>query len=61
MPKVKVIKKERTSPCGRCHKTIGGIAGKRKGCCSCGGTGKYKDHHYIMIVGNLALDMDFIK
>jgi len=60
-PKVKVIKQERTSPCGKCHKTIGGIAGKRKGCTSCGGTGKYKDSHYIMIAEKYAYDMDTIK
>ncbi len=60
-PKVEVIKKEIASVCGKCNKTVNGIAGKRKGCTSCDSTGKYKDYHYIMIVGKYAYDMDSLK
>jgi len=58
---IKVIKKIRKMVCGRCNKTLNGITAKRKGCCSCGGQGKYDDYHYIMTVGKYAYDMDTIK
>ena len=61
MTKVEVIKKIRNQMCGRCHKTINGKTSKRKGCCSCNGTGNIKDYHYIMIVGKYAYDMDTLK
>ena len=56
-PKVEVIKKILTAPCGCCFK------GEEpdKNCTSCKGKGIYKDYHYIMIVGNTAYDMDTIK
>jgi hypothetical protein len=61
MKKLKVIKTITNHPCGICSKTIGGTAVKREGCISCKGTGKYKDYHYIMIVGNIAIDGDTLK
>jgi DnaJ-class molecular chaperone len=60
-PKVTIIKKTRTSSCGRCHTTVNGIKCKREGCTSCNGTGRYPDYHYMLIVGNIAMDMDTIK
>lgn len=59
--KVKIIKEKRTSPCGRCNTTLNGVNSDRKSCTSCKGTGRYPDYHYIMIVGNIAVDMDTIK
>jgi hypothetical protein len=61
MVKVEVIKKIRNQSCGACHKTVTLPAGKRVGCCRCGGTGKIKDYHYIMIVGKNAFDVDTLK
>jgi len=56
-PKVEIIKKVLTAPCGCCFK------GEEpdKNCTSCNGKGIYKDYHYTMIVGNIAYDMDTLK
>jgi hypothetical protein len=58
---VKVIKNKRNMICGRCHKTVRGITGKRKGCIGCGGRGTYEDYHYIIINGKYAIDGDTLK
>jgi DnaJ-class molecular chaperone len=55
--KIKVIKTIKKAVCGCCFR--GEIPNKK--CKSCKGTGKYKDYHYIMIVGKVAYDMDTLK
>jgi DnaJ-class molecular chaperone len=59
--KVTTIKKVRNQPCGRCNIKAKGNPKVRKDCIRCNGTGNIKDYHYIMIVGNMAIDMDTVK
>jgi DnaJ-class molecular chaperone len=54
MPKLEIIRKVDTQVCWACD-------GAGKGCKVCKGTGKWKETHYIHIVGNLAIDGDTIK
>jgi len=54
----KIIKTIKKSPCTCCFRK-----GEKpsKSCKSCKGTGIYKDSHYIIIIGNFAIDMDTLK
>jgi hypothetical protein len=59
--KLEVIKLVNETDCYCCHNSINGKAHPRKGCEGCGGDGRYKETHYIHIVGNIAVDGDTIK
>ena len=50
-PKVEVIKLDVGVTCYNCE---------GEGCNHCS-DGRYEENHYIMIVGNMAIDMDTIK
>ena len=60
-PKVEVIKTYTELPCYACNSSIRGKTKKRNKCKACDGTGIYKEYHYMMIVGNNAIDMDTLK
>lgn len=54
------IKKIIKTPC-YCCSPIGGKPTKKSKCKVCGGTGKYTDHHYIIIEGKYAYDKDTLE
>jgi hypothetical protein len=59
--KLEVIKKISPTLCYCCSEGLCGKPRAKKGCPACKGTGKYKEYHYIMIVGNIAFDGDTLK
>jgi len=61
MKKLTVIKKIVHIPCYCCNEGLYGNAKPRKECKECNGSGKYKEYHYMYIVGNMAIDSDTLK
>jgi hypothetical protein len=59
--KVTRIKKTIKTPCYCCSPVGFGKPVKRSKCKVCKGTGKYIDHHYIIIHGKYAIDKDTLE
>jgi len=52
--KAEIIKVDDSRKCYICM-------GKKKECRACGGTGIFKEYHYIHVVGNIAFGGDTLK
>ena len=70
--KVKIVKKFSILECYRCGGTGETLRRRKSGwnpsgcskmvpCRLCRGTGKYREYHYWLTVGKLAIDMDTLK
>ncbi len=58
MKKLQVLRKKIKFECYKCSGT-GNV--KKQKCEVCKGTGKFKETHYIHIIGNQAFDGDTVK